>query len=446
MISTEEAARRLDVSQRRVQELVRTGALKAQKVSRVWLVDEESVALRLRTASKRGGRPAKGHGKGEHSFTLMNRTHEVVAVVYSESRKEFVSVSSDCDARYAPLGILSQRGTLPLAPLNRWWRGRGIPQTRNKLASLLEDAGVELPEELIQRNLGLSLSDQYWIRPADSSLKWEDINFFNNDFDQVSLATSAFAVDGKKAAAKPDNTSDGNLEKKWVCRNGTRFLLKGGTQLGQEPYNEAVATALHRRLLDTGDYVAYSLEGEGPLAMSCCPNFLTDEEEFVPALYVERCLEQGANESGYDHFLACCAHLGVKGEKQALDRMIVCDDVIANHDRHRRNFGIVRNVETLECRPAPLFDSGSSLWCDTATADLAAGEHSFASKQFHASPAKQMLLVDDLTWFDAKSLGGFVEEAESILSRNEALASRLPYLISALTWRLNRMISIAEWA
>lgn len=168
---------------------------------------------------------------------------------------------------------------------------------------MLEDAGVELPEEPIQRNLGLSLSDQYWIKPVDSSLKWENVNFFNNDFDQVSLATSAFAVDGTKAAAKPDNTSDGNLEKKRVCRNGARLLLKGGTQLGQEPHNEAIATALHHRLLDAGDYVAYSLEGEGPLAMSCCPNFLTDEEEFVPALYVERCLEQGVGESEYDHLV-----------------------------------------------------------------------------------------------------------------------------------------------
>lgn len=57
-----------------------------------------------------------------------------------------------------------------------------------------------------------------------------------------------------------------------------------------------------------------------------------------------------------------------------------------------------------------------------------------------------MLLVDDLAWFDSKSLDGFIEEAESILSQNEALTSRLPYLTSALTWRLNRMISIAEWA
>ena len=94
-----------------------------------------------------------------------------------------------------------------------WWRGRGIPLARIGLASLLAEAAVDVPDELVQRNLGLSLSDQYWIRPQDSGLTWEDINFFNNAFDDVSLSIAPFAPEGKAAAAKPDNTSDGNLQK-----------------------------------------------------------------------------------------------------------------------------------------------------------------------------------------------------------------------------------------
>ena len=61
---------------------------------------------------------------------------------------------------------------IPLEAFNAWWRGRGIPQARHGLAMLLEEAGVELPQELIRRNLGLSLSDQYWIRPNGSGLAW----------------------------------------------------------------------------------------------------------------------------------------------------------------------------------------------------------------------------------------------------------------------------------
>lgn len=83
----------------------------------------------------------------------------------------------------------------------------------------MQKPAVDVPDELVQRNLGLSLSDQYWIRPQGSGLTWEDINFFNNAFDDVSLSIAPFAPEGKAAAAKPDNTSDGNLQKYWTCED-----------------------------------------------------------------------------------------------------------------------------------------------------------------------------------------------------------------------------------
>ncbi len=76
---------------------------------------------------------------------------------------------------------------------------------------------------------------------------------------------------------------------------------------------------------------------------------------------------------------------------------------------------------------------------------LAAGEHSFESKQFYASPAKQMLLVEDMSWFDGNALAGFIDEACDILSRNEALSARLPHIKASLEWRVERMANIAEW-
>lgn len=445
MMTTSQAAATLGISIRRVQGLINANELKAVKASGVWLIDEASVHDRLENSNKRGGRPRLGSGKCDASFTLMNRTHEVAEVVYNTKRKEFVSIGPDIDLPHAPIGLANNEGRIPLSVFNGWWRARGIPHMRRGLASLLRDGGVSLPQELVQRNLGLSLSDQYWIRPKNSGLTWGHVNFFNNEFEQVSLATAKYAIEGRKAQAKPDNTSDGNLEKRWVCRDGIRMLLKSGTQYGQEPYNEVIASALHRRLLAPSEFVPYTLEGEGATALSCCANFLTDEEEFVPAVYVERYLKRDERANDYEHYLSCCEALDAGKTKEALDRMIVCDDIIANHDRHHRNFGIVRNVNTLECRPAPIFDSGSSLWCDTSTSQLAAGEHSFASKQFYESPAKQMLLVGDMGWFDAAALDGFIDEAAEILARNEALAKRLPYIENSLRWRLERMQRIAEW-
>ena len=444
-ISTAEAAARLGVSVRRVQSLISAGQLEAQKVSGVWLVDEESVNKRMRTVSKTGGRPARGAGRYEARFMLMNRQHEICDLVYDARKHEFTSLGEFVDESRAPIGISLGGGRITLADFNRWWRGRGVPGTRSNLDQLLRKAGVRIPEELLYRNLGLSLSDQYWIRPKESGLEWELVNFFNNDFDLVEARTAPYAS-SPSVPAHPANTSDGNLEKSWVVRDGVRMLKKHGMHNGQEPYNEVVATNLHRRLLSQGDFVAYELEGEGSSACCLCTNFVADDEEYVPALYVQRVLGDEAGQDAYRNYLDCCEALGVPGVEESLDRMIVCDDILANTDRHFRNFGIVRNVETLECRPAPIFDSGTSLWCDVDEARLAKGERSFASKQFYANPGRQLLLVSDFGWLDSARLDGFADEACEILAGNSALASRLPHIRAALEWRIARIVDIAEWS
>lgn len=393
MLTTKEAAELLDITPRRVQELIKNGALEARKASGVWLIDKDSVNARLRSVTKTGGRPRRGHGKSEITFTLMNRTHEVAQLVYSTSRRDFTHIDADIDYTHAPIGVLGPNSPVSLDSFRIWWRGRGIPLARIGLASLLAEAAVDVPDELIQRNLGLSLSDQYWIRPQDSGLAWEDINFFNNAFDDVSLSIAPFAPEGKAAAAKPDNTSDGNLQKYWTCEGGRRILHKAGAHLNQEPYNELVATALHRRILNACDYVPYSLEGTGTSALSICDVFLTDEEEYVPAFYVNQYANADERLTDYERYVANCEKLGVTGVKDALDRMIVCDDIIANYDRHWRNFGLVRNVNSLVCRPAPIFDSGSSLWCNISLEELRAGSTVLPVHNFIQAPRNKCCLL-----------------------------------------------------
>ena len=38
--------------------------------------------------------------------------------------------------------------------------------------------------ELLDKSLGLSLSDQYWVKPESSNARWKDVNFFTNPFDE----------------------------------------------------------------------------------------------------------------------------------------------------------------------------------------------------------------------------------------------------------------------
>ena len=101
--------------------------------------------------------------------------------------------------------------------------------------------------------------------------------------------------------------------------------------------------------------------------------------------------------------------------------MLVCDFILANKDRHFNNFGVIRNVETLEFeRVAPIFDNGCSLWFDEN--DMYVGEF-FLTKPFDEYEKNQINLVKNFDWFDIDKLDGFVDEVREILSKNNLLSN-----------------------
>lgn len=296
-----------------------------------------------------------------------------------------------------------------------------MPDVRPGLVSRYRELGIACGIEVPVRCLGLSLSDCYWLRPTDcTELKWRNINYFENEFERSAPEERSGWLEGI-GLKNPDNTSEGELPKSWMIRNGVRVLVKGCGMDDQRAFNEAVATSLHRRLLSEGEFVPYTVERmfDGPVCL--CDDFLDGREEYVPAVYVKNALGGQRGSSTYDRY---CRYLGKHGVDEAavrrsMSQMIVCDALLANSDRHWRNFGIIRNVDTLEIRPAPLFDSGNCLWYNVPTAVLAAGEFGFSAKPFGPDPSVQLALADSLDWFDSSRLNGFVDEAIEILSQSE---------------------------
>ena len=88
----------------------------------------------------------------------------------------------------------------------------------------------------------------------------------------------------------------------------------------------------------------------------------------------------------------------------------------------------------------------SCLWADVPLADLKRGEFSFQSKQFDPNPARQLLLVEDMSWFEPDDLDGFVDQAIQILARNPLLSESLPFIRRSLERRVARIIDIREWS
>lgn len=167
-----------------------------------------------------------------------------------------------------------------------------------------------------------------------------------------------------------DNSFNGNLMKKWKIVNGIRYLIKCGNNFNnQEPFNEVIATKLYERIHKNEYYVLYELIKENGMYYSTCPPLVNIYEKFVSAYYINQIIKQRGNDSLYKHFLETYNNtLNIPNTKIQIDKMIICDYIIANYDRHYRNFDAIREINTLKwVGIAPIFDSGNSLWATQPT-------------------------------------------------------------------------------
>ncbi len=338
------------------------------------------------------------------------------------------------DEAYLPVGVkLSTRNSL-----YEWWKGRSIPASRNGLSKVLRDFDIDSSSILSIKSLGLSLTDQYWIKPWDKSIKWEDVNFFDNEFSK-DIGDAFFDDNFSKRDINfmsPDNTSDGWLKKKWIISGEDRCLVKtGSSPFCQEPYNEVIASKILSKLnvVPFVEYEIYHDEQQG--ACSICKNFVTKDTELVSAYALNKMLPKVADTSSYDHYINVCEALEIPNVVETLDTMLVLDYIIANKDRHGGNFGVVRDANTLKyLGAAPIYDNGTSLWHN----QLAGGIGSPVDAQpFHRNHEEQIRLVKDWNRFDFGKLKDIHTECYEILSQNKlSSAKRNKEIANALKERV----------
>ena len=376
------------------------------------------------------------------NYILMNKNIEVLEFLYDKETHTVTKIINVIHANYAPLGIIEYKTGITRKALNNWWKDRSIPASRSRFKEVMAEMDIHSSVELLERCFGLSLSDQYWIKEKNSDIEWKDINFFDNDFseDMGKLLMGQINYSDDLDIFSPDNSSDGNLKKKWKIINNVGYLIKGGNSFNnQEPFNEIIATKLYERILDKQDYVPYELIQENDLYYSACPTMVNTDEELISAYYINRAIKQRGNDSLYNHFLESCKSLGIPNAKTQIDKMLVCDYIIANYDRHYRNFGAIRNVNTLEwVGIAPIFDSGSSLWATQPTSAIGS---IYKSKPFKPTPEEQLELVNDLSWLDTTKLEGFEQEVEDILKKNLLMDdARIEVIVQQIKLRIAKVI------
>ena len=116
---------------------------------------------------------------------LMNKNMPVAELELDDDTATIIKVDKSYELDYLPVGIEVRNGIPNKKDLNEWWFGRSIPASRSGIRTALEKLNIQHSEQLMIKCYGLSLSDQYWMKPAGSDFEWEKINFFENNFSDL---------------------------------------------------------------------------------------------------------------------------------------------------------------------------------------------------------------------------------------------------------------------
>lgn len=250
------------------------------------------------------------------------------------------------------------------------------------------------------------MSDQYWVKPADSNIEYKDINFFEHDFKDSKFTNATFSsgVDSstKISLISPNNTTDGRLKKTWIIENNKRYLLKGGYKNEvMQPFNEVLASMICERL--GFNHIKYIIEVINEKVVSKCECFINTDTELIPAHQI--LYEIQKKENVYEEYIKILENKGINNVREKLENMFILDYLILNEDRHLNNFGIIRNVNNLN-------------WID----------------------------IKDIKRIDLSKLDGVVDEFDELLHKYQSITRmtdrRINKICTLLMSRINKLENI----
>ncbi len=384
--------------------------------------------------------------------TLMNKNMEILLAEYDSATGVFTQVYDIYNINYAPYILKSFykkediNDTSFRTNLSEWFKGRGIPSWRDKLDLLLHRLNINAPCELLDKAFGLSLSDQYWLKPLNSNIKYEDINFFDNDFDyaefmEASLSKNSKIIKNISSLKTPNNTTDGMLKKAWIIENGTRYLLKGGYKNETlQPFNEVLASEICKRL--GFNHVEYTLDKYKDMVVSKCPCFITKDTEFITCNQIKSNMKRHNSIKDYEEYINKLEEEGIEEVRTKIENMYILDFLIMNEDRHLNNFGIIRDVNTLKwIDVAPIFDNGQSLNIDYYDEEelhiLGEGKLFYEVKSFD----EIIKIVKDIQRIEINKLEDLPEWFDNLLHQYQPLTGYSDNRINKLCILLNRQIN-----
>lgn len=197
---------------------------------------------------------------------------------------------------------------------------------------------------------GATITDNYWIRPLDSELKYDDVRFSDDYFAHLALKGSYDSFNraaNSKHSRTPELTNTGSFEKCWRLIDGKWWMYKTATH--DEMFSElfisrfGAALGINMAVYERGDKCVKTLDFTGgKYNFEPATSFMDDNDDYEDVISK---LQELCPQAIPDYV-----------------RMVFLDTIVANPDRHTANFGLLRDTDTGELLGlAPVFDHNMAL-------------------------------------------------------------------------------------
>lgn len=271
---------------------------------------------------------------------LMHKDIKVAKILQNGSILEIIEVYNK---DHLPVGVYNDINSLMDHLVNAWSNDRVIPDDRQNLDAINQKLGATVTDAYA-KSLGVSLTDCYWFKEENSKLCWEDVNFYDNGFEEKHFSPEYNFF-------HPDLTTNGTLEKTWKYIDGVPYLFKRENS-NVLTVNEVVVSEIAGRLgINCTPYLICKTTN-GPWCV--CPDIIKDNStEMISALQISH---TDINNTKY------CLNFLNKNFKDEFMNMLFLHCLVHNTDGHDKNIALLRNADTLEYMGfSPLYDNGTSL-------------------------------------------------------------------------------------
>lgn len=354
--------------------------------------------------------------------------------------KDFEVLALEADYQNDKVRILGEKEHFDKAPyefqlaqdgqlcLERFFSRRKIPSPRGDYGKILSATGSRNGLELSLKGHGLSLSDHYWCKRDGENLRYADINFFANKWDDAfgrAILRGDYETLRTCDLNVPDVTTAGWGKKGWLWDAGPKLYKRGlDSDHPEEAICEVLASIIAGRILPEGEVLRYDLESIGGTYASVCSCLIGANEELVPlssilpselnGLYTDKSLNKALNRD----FFEGLTRIG-RAEWTAFFVKVAClRSLCFISDLHFGNLSAIKNMDTGELHLAPIHDFGG------AFGSSARGRKTLS----HPNKATLLLIyflfgdLDprwDYSWYDPSRLDGAEKEIREYLSKTE---------------------------